>query len=138
MDFQKNGNWNREFNTPKGMAGQYLRIQGNEVERIAKILAPIGTTGRLRDSIERGRVSGHPRGLEVEVTAGVSYAMAVHEGTKPHTITPDNPGGVLVFPSKGGIVFTDEVDHPGTKGQPFLRNALVAVTRKWQNPVGEP
>lgn len=59
----------------------------------------------------------------------------VHEGTKPHIITPKKPGGVLAFNSKftpktrvgqilsraGGssppVRFATRVNHPGTKGR---------------------
>lgn len=53
-------------------------------------------------------------------------------GTRPHTIRPKSPKGVLAFPkkeaAKGGavdftkdqMVFTKKVEHPGTEAQFYL------------------
>jgi hypothetical protein len=30
----------------------------------------------------------------------------------------------MVFPSKGGIVYTHEIDHPGFSGNPYMVKAL--------------
>lgn len=123
------GGWNREFRTPKGMVGSWLREKGNDVERLAKALEVQkghAKTGRLLNSIARSKVSISPLGLYVEVEASAPYAHAHHEGYGPRIIRPKN-GEVLVFPSNGQVVFTDEVHHPGYEGHPFLRNALVTV-----------
>lgn len=88
-------------------------------------------TGRLRNSI-RWYVASGPVGW---VGTDVKYALAVHNGTRPHLIVPRNPNGVLAFTvggtgpkQKGGTqVFVKWVQHPGTKGVPFLRDALFDI-----------
>jgi hypothetical protein len=129
--------WNQSFDNPKGMVGRYLESQAKGVERLARTLAPKGT-GALAASIRAGSVVPSSLGLEVEVTAHAPYSLMVHEGTPPHIISPNGPG-VLVFPAGGGgIVFAEEVHHPGTKGQPFLSEALIMVTRHWDHVSGTP
>lgn len=126
------GAWNREFRTPKGMVGSWLRKEGNKVEWFAKAAeAPHRRSGRLLNSIARSKVSISPVGLYVEVEASAPYALAHHEGYGPRIIKPEN-GEVLVFPSQGQVVFTDEVLHPGFKGHPFLRKALITVSLAWR------
>ena len=55
------------------------------------------------------------------ITANTPYALAHHRGTRPHLITGD-----LKFRTHGKTVHTHVVHHPGTKGNPFLRDALPA------------
>jgi len=57
------------------------------------------------------------------VTSHADYSLFVHEGTRPHDIEAD-PGEVLAFPWQGGRAFFQEVHHPGTRGNPFLREAM--------------
>jgi hypothetical protein len=80
-------------------------------------------TGRLRSGHreEVGVRAGRVYGL---VTNDVEYAELVHEGTGPYTIRPRRPGGVLRFETDGQVVFARSVQHPGTKGQPWLREAM--------------
>jgi hypothetical protein len=58
------------------------------------------------------------------VTADTPYALAHHRGTRPHLITGD-----LKFTTHGKTVHTRVVHHPGTKGNPFLRDALPVFFR---------
>ena len=51
------------------------------------------------------------------------YARLVEFGTRPHTIRPKNPGGVLRF---GGVT-TREVQHPGIRPRPYMRPAAEAA-----------
>jgi hypothetical protein len=106
--------------SPVGTVGQYVARKVEQVEQKAQVLAPVDT-GKLKSSIV-GRVIGPPVRGQVEATA--PYSLAVHEGTSPHTITP-NTAQVLRFPSRAGaIVYATSVNHPGTRAQPFLWNAL--------------
>jgi len=106
---------------------EWLRRYTAEVAAVARQMAP-RKTGALRDSIVP-RVTQQAGGLIGEVVAGVPYAIYVHNGTSAHEITAVN-ASVLSFPSGGMQVFTPRVDHPGTKANPFLLDALVAVTRR--------
>lgn len=53
----------------------------------------------------------------------ISYAVFVHEGTRPHKIKLKKKkslrwAGALKF------IFKDEINHPGYKGDPFVTNAV--------------
>lgn len=95
----------------------------------AKATAPV-RTGRLRASLEsrivrsRGEVVG-------EVSSPLNYMSYVHEGTRRHVIRPRR-ARALRFPMPAGsssIVFAMRVDHPGTRANPFLRQAMEDVAR---------
>lgn len=110
--------------SPAGEVGRYMERLGEETAAAARVLAPV-ESGALRASIR----SDMDPDLTVEVSANTDYAIYVHEGTAPHTITPRS-ARVLRFPTKGGkIVYTTKVNHPGTQPQPFLMDALRATVR---------
>lgn len=56
----------------------------------------------------------------VDIVSQVPYSAVHHFGSRPHVILPRKPGGVLRFPSRGGVVYARRVNHPGTKANPFL------------------
>jgi HK97 gp10 family phage protein len=72
--------------------------------------------GNLRQSI-RSTVSG----LRGQVYTDSSYAVYVHEGTRPHLIRPRGPW--VLQNKRTGEIFGRLVRHPGTRAQPFLRTA---------------
>lgn len=89
----------------------------------AKMNVPV-KTGNLGRSIQEDPIvfSG-PFRLKTGVTATADYAAAVELGSKPHVIRAKN-GQFLKFPGRDGKpVFIREVNHPGTRPRPFLRNA---------------
>jgi hypothetical protein len=88
------------------------------------ILTPV-KTGNLR-SKNNSRVQ--QQGLRVVGTVfnQTNYAAAVHDGSKAHTIRPRSKK-VLKFLIDGEVVFAKSVNHPGTKGQPWLRRALEEI-----------
>lgn len=88
----------------------------------AKRRCPV-KSGRLKGSIRIQPMAGGPAGFYVRVGTDVEYAAAVHNGTKPHVITPTN-ANVLHFQIGGEDVYAMSVHHPGTRGQPFLTDAL--------------
>lgn len=98
----------------------------------AKVLAPVDT-GRLRASI---RIESRRNlALRTVYTVGsdVEYAAAVHDGTAPHVIRPRR-AQALRFRVGGRIVYARVVNHPGTRGRPFLDRALreVAAARGYR------
>jgi hypothetical protein len=108
---------------PGGATARWVARKTAEVATTATTLAPV-KTGNLRSSIQP-RVEFGPLRGEVEATA--PYSLYVHEGTSPHPITPVN-ARVLRFPTKAGtIVYAQSVNHPGTRPQPFLSDALAKV-----------
>lgn len=79
--------------------------------------APRGPTGNLRAGIEE-RIE--KRGLQGVVASTAPHTFLVHEGVKPHT-TRVKKKRALKLPS-GRL--RASAPHPGTKGQPFLTDAL--------------
>jgi len=99
------------------------------IERDAKKLAPVNKQsggGNLRQSI-RSSVNGMKGTVEV----GVSYAVPVHEGTRPHTIVAKKAR--VLANKRTGQMFGRVVNHPGTKAQPFLREAVEMNEEKINN-----
>jgi hypothetical protein len=77
-------------------------------------------TGALERSIFKVRVTG---GWEIGHDSQVApYARFVHDGTRPHIIRP-RARRVLRWPVPGGFAFAKAVDHPGYKGDAWLRRA---------------
>ncbi|WP_205807534.1 HK97 gp10 family phage protein [Micromonospora sp. HNM0581] len=113
---------------PVGPVVRFIRSVARRVRTRAVLTCPVDT-GRLRTAhreevgVRAGRVYGF-----VENTA--EYAAAVHDGTAAHVIRPRRPGGVLRFEAGGQVVFTSLVNHPGTKAQPWLREAMEDVARQ--------
>lgn len=83
--------------------------------------------GTLRDSIV-ARLTFSGNDATVIVGSEEPYAAYHHDGTRPHTIAP-RTAPRLVFYSKrrGRVVYMPKgksVRHPGSKGNPFLIQAL--------------
>lgn len=115
---------NQMLKSPNGMVGQYMVKTGNRIVKEARESAP-HKTGRLQKSIGISTWPGSR--LSLEITANVPYALAVHNGSKPHEIT-GHP--ILKFPSRRGggkIVELPKVHHPGNKANPFLVEAMNSV-----------
>jgi hypothetical protein len=132
-------------------AGKLVIKTTLRVSNRAKILAPVDT-GNMRASItqvivrRRGEIIGR-------VGTDVHYAIYVHEGTRPHVIKARQAGALVFFwPKVGAVTVVPRhpktrytgymkkgkvfhigkgyVNHPGTKGRPFLRTALVEEATK--------
>lgn len=90
-----------------------------DVQNEARRRAPVDT-GRLRSSIvSRAETSG--RSVGYVVGSNVNYAAAVEYGTAPHVIKPKYKQA-LYWPGAAHPVA--QVNHPGTRAQPFLRPAV--------------
>lgn len=79
-------------------------------------------SGALRDS---ARITTRARGATVSASVKVGnsvawYSHLVEYGTQAHTERPRNRDGAMQF---GGLTVR-EVDHPGTRPQPFMRPAI--------------
>lgn len=107
-----------------------VRDFARQVQNRARVLAPVDT-GRLRNSI-RVRNTMTWRGPSAVVGTDVQYARMVHDGTAPHIIRPRTKKA-LKFKVGGRTVFAKYVNHPGTRGRPFLDRALreVAAAEGW-------
>ena len=128
--FKQNANWDREFHSPDGMVGRYLVKKALATERFAKHVVGVDT-GRLRASIKADKFASPspPNNLAISVTASTRYAFLYHEGYKASSYDPKTKK-YMKFPVKGGrIVFTEHVNHPAFKGNPYLRDAMVVSLR---------
>lgn len=107
--------------SPGGAVGRYMKRKGSKLAQLAR--GQVGVqTGTLRASIHM-RHKRNPRFQYVEIAATGPYAYMHHEGTRPHIITPKR-GTVLKFVTKGMIVRTAVVRHPGTKPNRYLSDQL--------------
>lgn len=61
---------------------------------------------------------------EASINVLASYAMYVVKGTRPHVIRPVNASVLAFEAADGRLVFTHLVNHPGTKPNPFIQNAV--------------
>lgn len=119
---------NRMLKGESGPVGRHIVTIGRNTADNARANAPV-KSGALRRSIGITSVQETTFGTEVLVSANIEYALAVHQGAKPHVIEARNVS-MLRFPDKSGfIVYTPRVNHPGNKPNPFLWEALVAAVR---------
>ena len=109
------------LNQEAGPVGRYLRNKGNEILIAARSRVGV-RTGALRASLHM-RHMRDPRGQQLWIGSELNYALAHHEGTKPHVITPKS-GKMLRFVSRGQVVYAHSVNHPGTKANRYLADAL--------------
>lgn len=114
---------------PGGMVYRHMDETTERVAEKARELAP-RDTGTLANSIKVTYEANKGRGgSRWYIVADTPYAKYVGRGTGPHPIEPKNKG-ILKFPVKGGtIVYTRSVQHPGTKPNNFMQEALEAVIR---------
>ncbi len=101
---------------------EFLRKGAEMFRTEATNNAPV-VTGRLR-----GDITVFPQIKPTEISVGntslIDYAVYVYYGTKPHTIRPKRKKALK---TPYGI-FT-KVQHPGTKAQPYLDDALDDLVR---------
>lgn len=117
------GRIERMLRLPGGIVHRNMerRVRRVEAEAIRRAPGSMGTT--IRAQIRRGP------GGEFQGVINVRHpaALFVTLGTRPHRITPRRPGGVLRFTVNGRVVYARYVNHPGTKRNDFLRQALRAA-----------
>lgn len=113
------------------LARAEVKRGGRKVLNRSAILCPVDT-GRLR-AAGRIKLKELSRGPVAVVEYPVSYAAAVHDGTRPHIIRARR-GKALRFMVDGQFVFATAVRHPGTQPAPFLRRAgqEVAAAEGWR------
>lgn len=112
--------WNKvKQNYPRVIMGTALDLLRN-----ARKEAPVDT-GTLRASHQITSQRGMSGNGDPEIRLGptVDYAVSVHEGSPPRTIVPVK-AKALHFKVKGVDVFAKRVQHPGTKGNPWLDRAI--------------
>lgn len=112
------------LNSPSGEVGRYLAKRGTRILVAAKNQVGV-KTGRLKASINM-RQYRSVGGQSLKIGSPLNYALIHHEGTRPHIITPDT-AEVLRFSSRGRIVYTRVVRHPGTKPNKYLADNLYLI-----------
>ena len=107
----------------------WINVQEEAEDTLLKNVRPHFVTGRLErnsyvDIIPNGVELGvRNNGMMVDWRGGrINYGAFVEYGTRPHTIKPKDKKA-LRWASGGGFVFAKKVNHPGYKGDSFLRNA---------------
>ena len=90
-----------------------------DVQNEARRRVPVDT-GRLRSSIV-SRAESRGRSVGYVIGTNVNYAAAVEYGTAPHVIKPRHKKA-LFWPGARHPVA--QVNHPGTRAQPFMRPAV--------------
>lgn len=118
---------NYEMNVPSGMVGRHMHKIG--VKIVAGARRQVGVkTGALRGSIYMHH-RGSANGQTLKIGSGLNYAYLHHQGTRPHIITPNKPGGNLIFSKGSRIIKTKIVQHPGTKPNRYLSSQLIRHIR---------
>jgi HK97 gp10 family phage protein len=91
--------------------------------------APVGKgpgAGNLRRSVtSRRKASGASVSQEFGATA--AYTRFVVDGTRPHMIAARGARALRFTTPGGQVLFRRSVNHPGTKPNPFAREAVTSV-----------
>ena len=107
---------------PQGVVGRSLTRRGRKILAAAGLQVGVDT-GELLKSLKITTHSRSTRGQFIMVGSKLNYAYMHHEGTKPHIIAPRR-SQVMVFASKGNVIYTTSVKHPGTKPNRYLTDNL--------------
>lgn len=112
------------LNNPLGPVGKYMFAQALKIQQAAR--AQVGVdTGKLKMSIHIRR-ERMMFGQKIEVGSPLNYALMHHEGTKPHVIMPSR-AKVLRFSAGGRVIYTNKVNHPGTRPNRYLSDNLYLI-----------
>lgn len=111
-------------NDPIGPVQMDLHKRAMRVLDRARALVPV-QTGRLKGSLRINRTMGVGGTYGYQVGSSVSYALMVHEGTRPHLIHP-RFRRTLRFREGGRTIYATVVMHPGTRPHHYLTDALAS------------
>lgn len=115
----------RYLTGPQSDAVRLVRDGQRTTLNAAKTGSPVDT-GQLRNSHRAGPIRIENGVVTADVEVVQDYAMAVHEGSRPHVIRPRRVKA-LTFKLPGvGRVFAKSVNHPGAKPRPWLLQAAQA------------
>jgi hypothetical protein len=109
------------LNNPAGPVGRSLARRGVKVLAAAKGQVGVDTE-KLKTSLKMTHERG-ARGQFVRVGSKRKYALAHHQGSRPHIITPRR-SQVMVFTKGSQIIYATSVRHPGTKPNRYLTDNL--------------
>lgn len=126
---------------PLGDVFEEAQYVTRRVESLARLYAPTGLTGHLKDSHRRRIEPVGIYGVVGQVEATAKYASFVHGGTTGpiHSIRPldrrGNPPGKMELRgglpqgAPGDFIYRNSV--PGQEAQPWLREAANAVLSEY-------
>ena len=100
------------------------RVVGPALVDEMKMRAPVDS-GHLKDEIVQ---TDAPRQVTVG-PRGVDYNAFVVAGTRPHIIR-SKKGKYLAFKVGGKMVYARQVNHPGTKPNPYMTESADAVMQR--------
>ncbi len=113
------------LNNPKGTLGKELGRRSKVMHAMAK--AKVGKKNmELANSIYLKHYATKT-GQSIRMGSYKSYALAHHEGTRPHMINSQQ-GKVLRYVGKsGGVQYARAVRHPGTRANRYLFHPMKVV-----------
>lgn len=115
------GPMNMLTKSPVGEVGRFLAGRARLI--IVAARRQVGyKTGALSTSIH-SRQSRTAYGQMVWIGSTLDYALAHHEGTKPHIIKPKK-ARVLRFTAGTRVIYSRSVKHPGTRANRYLKDQL--------------
>jgi len=112
------------LNSPTGPVGRHLYGRGLRILLAARTQVGV-ETGKLKASLNMKHGRSGP-GQYVKIGSPLNYALVHHEGSRPHIIVPKR-AETLRFSSRGRIVYTRIVKHPGTKPNKYLTDNLYLI-----------
>jgi len=108
--------FDRLVRTARRVIDLAIKYTATEVWGNVRKEAPVDH-GRLAGSFQLDQVDD----LSYRIWSGVEYALAVHEGTKPHVIEPKNKKALYWDGARHPV---RRVMHPGTQANPYADRAI--------------
>lgn len=105
-----------------------IKKSSQSVERQAK--SNLTSNGSVKTGHLRRSITHTASQYEGKIYTNVKYAKGVEEGTRPHVIRPKKKKA-LYWAGASHPVKT--VNHPGSKGKPYMKPALEAEKPKFIN-----
>lgn len=118
------------------------KVRAEAPGAVGKTLESIASTARIFAPVDDGDlvasigVDVDHGGLGGDVGPTVDYGDEVEYGAAPHTIRAHGTGA-LAFPGSGGLVFAEEVHHPGNPPQPYMGPAFDARAGDLDDELGD-
>jgi hypothetical protein len=104
---------------------------GSELERTLRTTSPVDT-GEMQ-SQTRVLPAGPYR---LNVAIETPYASYVRDGTAPHEIVARN-ASALRFEVSGSVLFRKRVQHPGTRPDPWYKDAIEGFPQTVSDEIGK-
>lgn len=110
--------------------GRIAKDAGSVMLAALRAAAPVSSGGRegrapgtFRDSLAIRQYGGRGQ-ITLAFVAEQPLAKFIIEGTAPHRIEPVTAKALRFFNSSGDVVFAKSVQHPGTKPNDFVGEAV--------------